>query len=375
MVKDVIRFGRQAPEVLRPENEAEVRCGCRAAGCFGCFPPRVFLPSGVFPCSCLLPPLLHEMSLLLRLLVAQPRQPPPAATARPCTVCQDEPGRVPDPARLRPGLPRLLCGAHVRRRVVRAQRAGAGPRAGVQGGAGPAAAGCGRERQACGQGRARLQPQDTIPLLPASPRRSLPHPIIIIIIVIVLSFSPLPTHHPHPPHPPTLPPTPQVLDFPVRTLIAFWVNHHLLDLTQRPCWRVVSGRSKTYVDRITSGEALARCSLRPGGWLCCLGCRGGRPLLHLFPPVARVYPCQPHPTLPYTTPRRAARRAHEHAGQRSAQPGPAGPGGAHRCGWRGAVRRGTAGHALGRQPQNPGAAGAQGGWLGLLVGCRPYAHA
>lgn len=44
-----------------------------------------------------------------------------------------------------------------------------------------------------------------------------------------------------------------MLDFPVRTLIRFWVNHHLLDLYQRPCWRVVSGRSKTYVDRITAG--------------------------------------------------------------------------------------------------------------------------
>ncbi|PRW60674.1 cyclopropane-fatty-acyl-phospholipid synthase [Chlorella sorokiniana] len=47
-------------------------------------------------------------------------------------------------------------------------------------------------------------------------------------------------------------PNAQVLDFPVRTLIRFWVNHHLLDLYQRPCWRVVSGRSKTYVDRITA---------------------------------------------------------------------------------------------------------------------------
>lgn len=61
------------------------------------------------------------------------------------------------------------------------------------------------------------------------------------------------------PDPPTHPPNPQsttrrqVLDFPVRTLIHFWVNHHLLDLYQRPCWRVVSGRSKQYVDRIVAG--------------------------------------------------------------------------------------------------------------------------
>lgn len=71
----------------------------------------------------------------------------------------------------------------------------------------------------------------------------------------ILSRRPLP-----PPHPP--PATPlffsitQVLDFPVRTLIRFWVNHHLLDLYQRPCWRVVSGRSKTYVDRIVGGEQI-----------------------------------------------------------------------------------------------------------------------
>ena len=58
---------------------------------------------------------------------------------------------------------------------------------------------------------------------------------------------------------------PQVLDFPVRTLIRFWVNHHLLDLYQRPCWRVVSGRSKTYVDRITSG-GLPQRAVHCGWW-------------------------------------------------------------------------------------------------------------
>lgn len=59
--------------------------------------------------------------------------------------------------------------------------------------------------------------------------------------------------------------SPQVLDFPVRTLIRFWVNHHLLDLYQRPCWRVVSGRSKTYVDRITSG-GLPQRAVHCGWW-------------------------------------------------------------------------------------------------------------
>lgn len=47
----------------------------------------------------------------------------------------------------------------------------------------------------------------------------------------------------------------QVLAFPVQMLVRFWVNHHLLDLVQRPCWRVVKGRSKSYVDKVLAGEA------------------------------------------------------------------------------------------------------------------------
>ena len=49
----------------------------------------------------------------------------------------------------------------------------------------------------------------------------------------------------------------------VVALIRFWVNHHLLDLTQRPVWRVVSGRSRTYVRAICSGAALALALARP----------------------------------------------------------------------------------------------------------------
>lgn len=48
----------------------------------------------------------------------------------------------------------------------------------------------------------------------------------------------------------------QVLAFPVQMLVRFWVNHHLLDLVQRPCWRVVKGRSKTYVDKVLAGQQL-----------------------------------------------------------------------------------------------------------------------
>lgn len=46
---------------------------------------------------------------------------------------------------------------------------------------------------------------------------------------------------------------PQVLQFPVQMLIRFWVNHHLLDIFQRPLWRVVKGRSQEYVKRVCAG--------------------------------------------------------------------------------------------------------------------------
>ena len=45
----------------------------------------------------------------------------------------------------------------------------------------------------------------------------------------------------------------QVMAFPVMMLVRFWVNHHLLDLTQRPVWRVVKDRSRTYVQKILDG--------------------------------------------------------------------------------------------------------------------------
>ena len=37
------------------------------------------------------------------------------------------------------------------------------------------------------------------------------------------------------------------LDFPVVSMVRFWVNHHLLDIVERPVWRVLKGRSKAYV--------------------------------------------------------------------------------------------------------------------------------
>ena len=50
----------------------------------------------------------------------------------------------------------------------------------------------------------------------------------------------------------------QVMAFPVVMLVRFWVNHHLLDLTQRPVWRVVKDRSRTYVHKILEGTCHSR---------------------------------------------------------------------------------------------------------------------
>ena len=47
-----------------------------------------------------------------------------------------------------------------------------------------------------------------------------------------------------------------MMAFPVVMLVRFWANHHLLDLIQRPVWRVVKGRSRTYVSAILAGSQL-----------------------------------------------------------------------------------------------------------------------
>lgn len=74
----------------------------------------------------------------------------------------------------------------------------------------------------------------------------------------------------------------QVLAFPVAMLVRFWQNHHLLDVLQRPVWRVVKGRSRMYVERILSGTPpqlpdliffSRACSLQRSAWLVfLLGC-------------------------------------------------------------------------------------------------------
>ena len=40
------------------------------------------------------------------------------------------------------------------------------------------------------------------------------------------------------------------LGFPLKPLITFWANHHLLEIFERPVWRVVKGRSKAYVKAV-----------------------------------------------------------------------------------------------------------------------------
>ena len=43
------------------------------------------------------------------------------------------------------------------------------------------------------------------------------------------------------------------MQFPVQLLVRFWMNHHLLDIFQRPMWRVVKDRSERYVERVVAG--------------------------------------------------------------------------------------------------------------------------
>ncbi len=49
--------------------------------------------------------------------------------------------------------------------------------------------------------------------------------------------------------------------FPVISLVRFWANHHLLDLVQRPVWRVVKGRSWQHVQKIIAGTDHLSCTL------------------------------------------------------------------------------------------------------------------
>ena len=44
----------------------------------------------------------------------------------------------------------------------------------------------------------------------------------------------------------------QCFAFNIQVLVRFWANHHLLDLIERPQWRVVKNRSRSYVERVIS---------------------------------------------------------------------------------------------------------------------------
>ena len=48
-------------------------------------------------------------------------------------------------------------------------------------------------------------------------------------------------------------PSAQVLGFPARYLAQFMANHHMLQISDRPEWRVVQGGSATYVNAMTAG--------------------------------------------------------------------------------------------------------------------------
>lgn len=45
-----------------------------------------------------------------------------------------------------------------------------------------------------------------------------------------------------------------VLDMPVKFLVRFFVNHGLLQMSDRPAWRVVKGGSRQYVNKLVSGH-------------------------------------------------------------------------------------------------------------------------
>ena len=44
----------------------------------------------------------------------------------------------------------------------------------------------------------------------------------------------------------------EMMNFPARTLVRFFANHHLLSLTGQPQWRTVTGGSQEYVSRLTA---------------------------------------------------------------------------------------------------------------------------
>lgn len=53
-------------------------------------------------------------------------------------------------------------------------------------------------------------------------------------------------------------PTDQMLQFPVVTMLRFCHNHGLIQLTNRPQWRTVSGGSRVYVNKVVAGLSDAR---------------------------------------------------------------------------------------------------------------------
>ena len=51
-------------------------------------------------------------------------------------------------------------------------------------------------------------------------------------------------------------PSREILDFPVKHLVAFMANHHMLQLSGRPQWRVVRGGSQSYVQALRAQWAV-----------------------------------------------------------------------------------------------------------------------
>lgn len=71
-------------------------------------------------------------------------------------------------------------------------------------------------------------------------------------------------------------PSASCLDFPIQTVVAFLQNHHMLQVCERPQWRVVKGRSRVYVEKILSELS----DVRTGTAVTSIERKNGRTTVH-----------------------------------------------------------------------------------------------
>ncbi len=58
-------------------------------------------------------------------------------------------------------------------------------------------------------------------------------------------------------------PSQSILDFPAKYLVAFMDNHHMLQISDRPLWRVLANGSKSYIEAVEKTMA-GRCAAERG---------------------------------------------------------------------------------------------------------------